>query len=234
MKIAALLLCASIVHCAQPKGIDVSQYQPSVNWNQVKANGIEFVYIKATEGITYKSSTFNKQFIGATQAGLIRGAYHFALPNASSGVAQAKFFVRNGGGWSKDGRTLPGAVDLEYNPYGTNECYGLNVAEMVKWIRDFSNTYKGWTGRRPVIYTSTSWWQLCTGNYAGFGQEHPLWLARYASAPGSLPAGWSYYTFWQHSDNAQPNPGSADLFNGDTSSLQSLIPNTHSHKPRQC
>lgn len=33
-----------------PKGIDVSAYQPNVNWATVKANGIKFVYIKATEG----------------------------------------------------------------------------------------------------------------------------------------------------------------------------------------
>jgi len=35
---------------AQPQGIDVSGYQPSVNWATVKANGVTFAYIKATEG----------------------------------------------------------------------------------------------------------------------------------------------------------------------------------------
>ncbi|GIM94689.1 hypothetical protein Ato02nite_064820 [Paractinoplanes toevensis] len=41
---------------------------------------------------------------------MIRGAHHFALPNRSSGSAQADFFVGRGGGWSADGRTLPGAL----------------------------------------------------------------------------------------------------------------------------
>ena len=35
---------------AQPKGIDVSNYQPNIDWKAVVANGISFVYIKATEG----------------------------------------------------------------------------------------------------------------------------------------------------------------------------------------
>lgn len=35
---------------SQPQGIDVSGFQPNVNWNTVKANGISFAFIKATEG----------------------------------------------------------------------------------------------------------------------------------------------------------------------------------------
>jgi GH25 family lysozyme M1 (1,4-beta-N-acetylmuramidase) len=61
----------------------------------------------------YKSSTFSSQYDGATSAGIIRGGYHFAHPNLSSGATQAKFFVAHGGGWSGDGRTLPGALDIE-------------------------------------------------------------------------------------------------------------------------
>ena len=75
----------------------------------------------------------DSQYDGTYQAGLIRGAYHFALPNDSSGAAQASYFVANGGGWIADGRTLPGASDIEYNPYGA-ECYGLSQGAMVSWI----------------------------------------------------------------------------------------------------
>ncbi|KAL1914919.1 uncharacterized protein VTP21DRAFT_7835 [Calcarisporiella thermophila] len=194
-----LLVFIKVVIAALPKGIDVSSHQPNINWPQVKANGIEFAYIKATEGTGYKSPQFNSQYTGATKVGLIRA---------------------NGGGWTGDGITLPGALDMEYNPYDSNKCYGLSQAAMVQWIRDFSNTYKSRTGRPPVIYTSTSWWQLCTGNYNGFGSENPLWVARYASAPGQLPAGWSFYSFWQYSDNASPNPGDADVWNGSSASLK--------------
>lgn len=50
----ALVSSASPVEVAKratgPRGIDVSHYQPTINWPALKANGIEFVYIKATEG----------------------------------------------------------------------------------------------------------------------------------------------------------------------------------------
>ncbi|TEB33681.1 glycoside hydrolase family 25 protein [Coprinellus micaceus] len=204
---------------ANPYGIDVSGHQPSVNWKTVKANGIVFAYIKATEGTGFKNPEFNSQYTGATNVGLTRGSYHFARPDVSTGAAQATYFVANGGGWSSDGITLPGALDIEYNPYGAT-CYGKTQAAMVTWIRDFSNTYKSKTGVYPVIYTTTDWWKTCTGNNGSFGSTNPLWIARYASAVGTLPNGWSFHTFWQYSNSASPNPGDANVFNGDLAGLK--------------
>ncbi|GLB38231.1 putative glycosyl hydrolases family 25 [Lyophyllum shimeji] len=205
---------------AAPKGIDVSSYQPNVNWATVKANGVAFAYIKATEGTGYISSAFNSQYTGATKAGLIRGAYHFALPNKSSGATQANYFLAHGGGWSADGITLPGALDIEYNPYGAT-CYGLSHSAMVAWIRDFSNTYHSKTGRYPVIYTTTDWWTQCTGNDGSFGNTNPLWIARYASSIGTLPHGWTFTSFWQYADSG-PNPGDQDIWNGDLAGLKRM------------
>jgi len=205
---------------AQPKGIDVSSHQGDVNWNTVTANGVSFAYLKATEGTNYKSPSFSSQYTGATNAGLIRGGYHFALPDKSSGAAQANYFASNGGGWAGNGVTLPGALDIEYNPYGAT-CYGLSPSAMVAWIRDFSTTYYSRVGRYPVIYTTTDWWKTCTGNNGGFGSTNPLWIARYASAVGELPAGWGYHTFWQYA-NSGPVPGDQNTFNGDMAGLQRL------------
>ncbi|KAJ6582976.1 glycoside hydrolase family 25 protein [Mycena vulgaris] len=214
---------------AQPQGIDVSDFQPSVNWATVKANGVAFAYIKATEGSTFKSPTFSAQYTGATNAGLIRGSYHFAHPDSSSGATQAKFFLANGGGWSSDGITLPGALDIEYNPSGA-ECYGLGAAAMVSWISEFSSTYHAATTRRvpsslpnfPVlIYTTTDWWTTCTGNSAAFSTNNPLWIAHYSSSIGTLPAGWSFTTLWQYADSGS-NPGDQDLFNGDAAGLKRM------------
>lgn len=44
----------------------------------------------------------------------------------------------------------------------------------------------------PVIYSTTDWWTTCTGNSAAFAGNSPLWIARYASTVGTLPAGWEY------------------------------------------
>lgn len=94
---------------------------------------------------------------------MIRGSYHFARPDTTTGAVQADYFIQNGGGWSKDGKTLPGALDIEYNPYG-DECYDLSQSQMVAWIHSFVNEYHAKTTRYPVIYTTTDWWTTCTGN----------------------------------------------------------------------
>ncbi|MBW8483486.1 lysozyme [Actinomadura sp. PM05-2] len=205
---------------AQTRGLDVSGWQGNVAWSTVAANGARFAYVKATESTTYTSPYFSQQYTGSYNAGLIRGAYHFATPNTSSGAAQADYFIAHGGGWSKDGRTLPGLLDLEWNPYGAT-CYGLSAAGMVNWILSFSDRYHARTGRWPVIYTATSWWSQCTGNTGDFSSTNPLMLAYYGSTPGPMPYNWAYQTIWQYSDSGT-FPGDQDLFNGDFSRVQAL------------
>lgn len=170
-------------------GFDISGYQPNVNFSTAKANGAQFVIIKATEGTTYTSPSFSSQYTGATNAGLIRGAYHFAHPDSSSGATQANYFLAHGGGWSADGITLPGMLDIEYNPNGAT-CYGLSASAMVSWIKDFSDTYHAKTSRYPIIYTTNDWWNTCTGNSKAFSTTNPLNLARYGSTVGTVPGGW--------------------------------------------
>ncbi|MDQ3404444.1 MAG: lysozyme [Actinomycetota bacterium] len=202
---------------ATVSGIDVSSHQGNVDWQSHWNQGKRFAYVKATEGSTYKNPYFAQQYNGSYNVGMIRGSYHFALPNSSSGATQANFFVNNGGGWSADGKTLPGVADLEYNPYGAT-CYGLSQASMAAWIRDFSNTYRSRTGRYPVFYTSTSWWQSCVGTQGSFSSTTPLWIARYSSTVGPLPYNWSVWTFWQYTST----PLDQNYFNGAYDRLQAL------------
>lgn len=201
-------------------GLDVSGYQGNVNWSSVKANGARFAYVKATEGTDYANPYFGQQYDGAYGAGMVRGAYHFALPDKSDGATQANWFVDHGGGWSRDGRTLPPALDVEYNPYG-EVCYGMAGAPLVAWVRAFSDRVAARTGRAPTIYTSTDWWSRCTGNAADFGRSNPLWVARYDDAVGPLPAGWGYQTFWQFA-NKGALPGDQNYFNGSADQLRRL------------
>lgn len=108
-------------------------------------------------------------------------------------------------------------LDMEYNPSG-DDCYGLSGASMTSWISDFIETYKTSTGVYPLIYTSTSWWEACTGNAADFGEKSPLVVARYADAVGALPAGWSFQTFWQFNSEYSYG-GDSQTFNGDMTQL---------------
>jgi GH25 family lysozyme M1 (1,4-beta-N-acetylmuramidase) len=215
------LVGAQSAEAAVVLGMDVSSYQGNVAWSTAYANGARFAYVKATEGTGYTNPYFTQQYNGSYNAGMIRGAYHFALPNSSGGATQADYFVAHGGGWSADGKTLPGALDIEYNPYSGGTCYGLSQSSMVSWIRAFSNEYHAKTGRYPVIYSTTDWWTSCTGNNSGFASTSPLWIARYASSAGTLPAGWGYYTFWQNADSGT-FPGDQDRFNGAYSQLQAI------------
>ncbi|KAJ9479049.1 hypothetical protein PHBOTO_002527 [Pseudozyma hubeiensis] len=218
--VAALLSCvqaAPLEKRAYVDGFDVSRYQPNADMSGAYASGARFVVIKATEGTSVKSSTFSSQYNAATNAGLIRGAYHFARPDASSGSAQANYFLNNGGGWSSDGRTLPGALDLESSS-GVATCYGLSQSQMVSWISDFGNTYHAATGRYPMLYTGAGWWNQCVASSA-FASNYALWVANYGVSSPKIPTGFNYWSFWQYGDSGK-YPGDQDYWNGSLDSLK--------------
>ncbi|KAI4155549.1 MAG: hypothetical protein LQ340_000940 [Diploschistes diacapsis] len=225
---APLLLAAFHVAGARPilekrssvQGFDISSYQGTVDFSQAYNSGARFVIIKATEGTSLIDSGFSSHYEGATAAHFIRGGYHFAHPDYSSGSSQANFFLQHGGGWSDDGITLPGMLDIEYNPNGAT-CYGLSTSSMVSWIQDFVSTYHSSTGRYPMIYSTDDWWSTCTGNSQAFSAYSPLVLARYGSSPGTIPGGWPFQTIWQNADSYTYG-GDSDIFNGDEAQLVKL------------
>ena len=206
------------------QGMDVSSHQQNVDWGNAWRQGARFAYVKATEGTYYKNPYYNQQYNGSGNVGMVRGAYHFAIPSVGSAVAEANYFVDNGGGWSSDGRTLPPLLDIEYNPYKDlgNRCYNMTTAQMIAWIRDFSNTIQARTGRVPMIYTTTDWWRSCTGNSNAFA-NHPLHIASYSQAgPGALPNGWPAYKVWQYSSTG-PFAGDSNVFNGSGAELDRFV-----------
>ncbi|WP_052663678.1 GH25 family lysozyme [Psychromicrobium lacuslunae] len=212
-------------------GLDVSGWQgtpnpdgtrtDNVNWSAEWNRGARFAYVKATEGSNSTSLTFNQQYTSSYTTGMIRGAYHFALPSQSSGTTQANWFVANGGGWSADGKTLPPLLDIEYNPYSNlgDTCYNMAGSRMVAWLQEFSKAMLAKTGRLPAIYTTADWWSRCTGNSSAFGNQ-PLHIAAYNNiGPGSLPAGWSQYSIWQYSSTG-PTAGDSNVWNGTYENLK--------------
>ncbi|WP_307093232.1 lysozyme [Arthrobacter sp. B2I5] len=216
------------------QGLDVSGHQPSVDWQQQWNMGARFAYVKASEGNYFTNDLFSSQYQGARSVGMLRGAYHFAIPNWSSGADQARYFVNNGGGWSADGYTMPPVLDFEFNPYEGrtingfyfgNTCYGMSQGQLAAWVQDFGNTMRSLTGRLPMIYTNTSWWNQCLGNPAGFG-DYPLWVAAYpysaTNDAGAIPTGsWGTYSTWQYSSTG-PFAGDSNVWNGDYASLRTF------------
>jgi GH25 family lysozyme M1 (1,4-beta-N-acetylmuramidase) len=210
-------------------GLDVSVYQgTAVNWPQVVTDGAKFVMIRATTGrnpnvpgTMYLDPNFVANRDGSRGAGLIQGAYHFAVPDLSDGRSQAEFFVANGGGWSPDGRTLRGALDMESDNNDKRpvvaglkrECYNLTPPQMISWIQAFSDRYFQLTGRNPIIYTGQSWWNKCTLGTAVFAPKNPLWVANYQAKPTTpaMPTGFAGFTMWQHWNHNATDAGNKPL-----------------------
>jgi GH25 family lysozyme M1 (1,4-beta-N-acetylmuramidase) len=205
-------------------GVDVSNHQGTIAWNAVAASGQRFAYAKATEGVHFVDPYFAANYLNAKANNLFIGAYHYARPDRSTGRAQADYFLDRAQ-YRNDGRTLPPMLDIEWPWEGSGSaypCYGLSPGQMVSWIRDFVERIRARTGQRTMIYTNVNWWNPCTASNSSFGGE-PLFVARYAATPGTLPAGWNRFTLWQFTSSATV-PGIAghvdqDVFNGSLSDL---------------
>ena len=206
-------------------GQDVSNHQGNIDWGSQARAGSKFAWIKTSEGTSYKDPYFSQNYTGAREHGLLTGGYHFAIPTQSSGAEQARIFVNSGGGWSADGKTLPGMLDIEYNPYSSlgNTCYNLSLGQLTSWVRDFTSTYKNLTGRFPTIYSTTGWWQQCMGNTSEFNHM-PLHIASYATRPGYMPGGSTSFDLWQYS-SAGPYAGDSNIYNGSDDEFRSFATN---------
>lgn len=217
------------------KGVDVAAFQhpngEPIDWAQVAAAGYKYAFIKATEGSYYINPYYASDRAQAEAAGIIVAGYHFANPSYSSGALQADYAL-NASDYAADGQTLPFIVDLEYDPYSSNECYGLSPAQMVSWIGAFTAEIKRRTGQTTIIYTTADWWNKCTGSSTAFGAD-PVWVAAYDTSTPALPVGWNDYAYWQYTSTATvpgiAYQGHVDVSTFDASLLSVARPATQSY-----
>lgn len=206
--LAAIALFGSTgaAHAAAPPGtvtgVAVGGGDTSLDWAKLKAEGVQFAYVEDTSGTMSNNPIFKQQYQGARSVGMLVGAVHFALPDTSSGTAQADYFLANGGSWTANDGILPPVLDVEWNPFGSAACYGLSQAAMVNWISQFVTEVHAKTTRWPVIYTVAAWWSECTGNLRGFAADDPLWTTQSSSGPATLPHNWTAATFVSVPDDA--------------------------------
>lgn len=183
-------------------GIDVSAYQPTIDWAQVAASGIKFCYAKATEGMGYFSDEFISQHNGAKAAGIAFGAYHFWEPNEDP-VAQAEFFLRSIDGYQ--GTLLP-MVDVEVSD-------GVATHDLITRLSLFVQTVeKSLNGKKCIIYSDYGFWNDEMGGTDAFS-GHPFWVAEYNNdAQPTLPIGMTHWVIWQYSSSGKvPGiPGNVD------------------------
>jgi len=204
------------------QGMDVSAWQPDVDFGAAYAQGARFAYIKVSEGVSYQSRTYQKQYLDSAVVGMVRGGYAYAQPSQASGRATADYFFASGGGWSDDNTTLPPLLDIEYGSASQGTCYGLSWSAMRNWIHDFSDQVYNRIHRFPAIYTTTDWWKRCTNNSRQFA-GNPLFVAIYPvndfTSPGELGHSWTKWKFWQWRA-AGTFPGDQDVYESTIGNLR--------------
>ena len=193
-------------------GIDVSNWQAGIDWPQVAAAGYGLAIAKCSEGTTYADPYFPANWQGIRAAGMVRGAYHFAQPNANTADAEAAYFLQTltAAGGLQRGDLV--ALDLEA---GSGNLLGWAVA----WLQ----TVEAAVGFKPLLYSSVGFMQPHGLLGSAILGQYGLWLASYSSTFPAAPAGWSVVAFWQSSDSGTvPGvSGHCDLtsFNGTAAQL---------------
>jgi len=215
------------------QGIDVSRYQPTIDWQRVADSGIAFAFIKASQA-NFGDPLFSKHWAGARAAKVLRGAYHYLVPDLD-GAKQAAAFLKILG---NDPGELPPVLDIEAKT--TNPAQYAAYSET--WLKIVEDALK----RRPVIYTAAWYWNstmLIGGKYPAWAPNYPLWVAHYPLKEGfppltdieegkykpAMPKSWTTWTIWQYTERGRVDgivtdgrPANVDL-NAFQSSLEDLL-----------
>lgn len=203
-------------------GWDISGWQEYIDWTQV--TGLKYVFIKATEGISYVSSRYQSQWDGAGLAGQLRGAYHYHHTEIS-GKAQANYFLAH-----SDKGEIPSVIDVEDaasllpNP-------DPRIAELAgKSVYEFVDTVSNARGQKVLVYTGKWFWdrlaywaRAVSANYEVF----PATYRKLDDVGPILPTGWSNWLFWQWTSKGYISgvQGRVDLsvFHGDLEDFHSWL-----------
>ncbi len=207
-----------IPHGYSVHGIDVSRYQRRVDWErvskmQVDDMRISFAFIKATEGSWIKDPEFDRNWENARENNIIRGAYHFFLPNVSA-RDQALNFAKNVRLRPGD---LPPVIDIE-------EKKGLGREQIRKVTLEFIALLEKRYGVKPILYTNRDFYKNHFADQPEF-KPYCFWIAHYYVTDLDMPDD-SKWHFWQHSDRGNVNginePVDFNVFYGDEAALRRL------------
>jgi lysozyme len=210
---AATQICAA---GSTVTGIDVSHWDGAIDWSKMKADGVEFAFMKATEGLTFVDPNFATYWADAPPAGVIRGAYHFFHANDDP-VQQADFFIATAG--IPEAGDFPLTIDLEVNDGLTGDQVGAAALTFLERVESV-------TGRTPIIYTSARVYDSVLGSPPGNWGHYPLWDADYVDQCPNISSAWSGWAFWQNTDTGKYGGLTGldvDHFNGSMSDLMTFV-----------
>lgn len=177
------------------RGIDVSHYQGEINWDLVSKDDVQFAFIKASEGRGFKDVNFIKNWNGAKNAAIPRGAYHF-FSLCVSGAEQAENFIAT---VPVEVKILPPAVDLELSGNCANR---PNKAEFLKQLRDYTERIEKHYQREPFFYVTKEFYTHYLLPVVDFQKNpldkpfynYPLWVRGIILKP-AIQMGW---VIWQY------------------------------------
>lgn len=193
-------------------GLDISHHQGPIDWSLISTGEkpIHFVFMKATEGITFSDPRFEDNWKNAKAIGIKRGAYHFFRPGVNATLQAQNFLSALG----KDIGELPPVLDVEVHDRKTDEHIRSSV---LNWLE----TVEKGSGAKPIIYTNMDYYHRIFA--LGF-EEYPLWVARYRRRHLAVQSEDRRVHFWQFTDRALVNgiEGKVDMnvFFGDSLDLE--------------
>lgn len=170
-------------------GIDVSRYQGTIDWAKVAEQDVDFVFIKATEGKTFRDSQFFCNWDALRQVGIRRGAYHFFRPKTSP-EAQAEQFVFMVNHEQGD---LPPVLDIELLD-------GVPPEQLVISLKIWLDIVESSFRVKPILYTNMNFYN---DYLAGHFEEYPLWIARYNRFFTPSLSGKNQWDFWQYGNKGK-------------------------------
>lgn len=189
-------------------GVDLSSHNGDVDFGRVSRGGVDFVFLKASEGETFRDAKFAVNYDSARVAGLKVGAYHFFRFDCDGDLQGINFLASVG-----DRRLdLPLAIDVEEwgNPAG------YTTDEVVRALRRMIFRLEG-CGHSVIVYTNKQGYQRFV---RGRFDELPVWVCSFTNPPIATDS----WTLWQHSHRSHVDgiDGEVDLntFNGDSISWE--------------
>lgn len=170
-------------------GIDISKYSGEIDWIKIKKSNPSFVFIRATEGLDLKDTSFDNFWLNLKKHKILRGAYHFYVTEDDP-RKQADFFLSVVKFEKGDLRPV---IDLETIGHGTKN--GL-----LGRFKVFINIIENRLGIKPIIYTSPNFWdQHMSAEFS----KYRLWIAEYGVKTPRIPKGWKHWSLWQYRENAR-------------------------------
>lgn len=175
----------------QYRGIDISEFQGEIDFEEVRRSGIEAVYIRVGAG-EYTDEYFAENYERAKAAGLKIGFYHYVTARSvDEGRRQARFFASLAAGREPDMRL---AMDFEY--FGS-----LSVSQINAISEAYLDELTALTKREAVIYSDLSNARNIFSR--ALAEKYPLWAAQYGADEPSANGKWREWVGFQYTDEGR-------------------------------